>query len=197
MSRLILCFLYLFSLFSVVDKIEVEQHSWANPLQGRGGRVLESILADFGWKADDTLNWSPVARRTHIEIPGGLRTSQASVPLHHQWEPANYPSKVSLNPAPQKLQHSLALDFCLLPLEQTFVVTRTFSLPSRKRSMMLALCITVNSPLSSATLWPSLVRLAASQDAISRVCTRRNHIKNKLNCFHLPMFTIYSSFYQF
>lgn len=41
--------------------------------------------------------------------------------------------------------------YSLLPLEHTFVVTSTFSLPSLKRSMTAALCSTVISPLSSAT----------------------------------------------
>lgn len=52
------------------------------------------------------------------------------------------------------------------PRAQTFVVTRTFSLPSRKRSMTAALCSTCISPLSSATWWPSLDSSPASQPAV-------------------------------
>lgn len=56
-----------------------------------------------------------------------------------------------------------------LPLAQTFVVTSTFSLPSRKRSITAALCSTIISPLSNATWWPSFESSAASQPAVFRV----------------------------
>lgn len=59
---------------------------------------------------------------------------------------------------------------CLaLPLAHTLVVTSTFSLPSRKRSITAALCSTIISPLSSATWWPSFESSAASQPAVFRV----------------------------
>lgn len=46
----------------------------------------------------------------------------------------------------------LAYPLChALPLAQTLVVTSTFSLPSRKRSITAALCSTIISPLSNAT----------------------------------------------
>ena len=56
-----------------------------------------------------------------------------------------------------------------LPLEQTLVVTSTFSLPSLKRWMTEALCSTIISPLSKATWWPSLDSCPLSQAAILRV----------------------------
>lgn len=64
----------------------------------------------------------------------------------------------------------LLAQLCLaLPLAQTLVVTSTFSLPSRKRSITAALCSTIISPLSSATWWPSFESSAASQPAVFRV----------------------------
>lgn len=68
----------------------------------------------------------------------------------------------------------LKSDSFRLPLEHTFVVTSTFSLPFLKRSMTAALCSTVISPLSNATWWPSLVRFAVSQAAILRVWRESN-----------------------
>jgi len=62
------------------------------------------------------------------------------------------------------------------PRAQTLVVTRTFSLPSLKRSMTAALCSTCISPLSSATWWPSLDSSPASQPAVFLVYT---HNKSK------------------
>lgn len=60
------------------------------------------------------------------------------------------------------------------PRAHTLVVTRTFSLPSRKRSITAALCSTIISPLSSATWWPSFESSAASQLAVLRVWSEKN-----------------------
>ncbi len=46
--------------------------------------------------------------------------------------------------------------------------------------MTAALCSTVISPLSSATWWPSLVRLAVSQAAILRVWKQRLHCHTQI-----------------
>ncbi len=62
-----------------------------------------------------------------------------------------------------------------IPLAQTLVVTRTFSLPSRKRSMTAALCSTCISPLSSATWWPSLDSSPASHPAVFLVWYNKSH----------------------
>lgn len=67
--------------------------------------------------------------------------------------------------------------FLASPLEHTFVVTSTFSLPWRKRSMTAALCSTVISPLSNATWWPSLISCADSQAAILRVWEKNENKK--------------------
>lgn len=64
------------------------------------------------------------------------------------------------------IDSSCYINNCFLPRAQTFVVTRTFSLPSLKRSMTAALCSTCISPLSSATWWPSLESSPASQPAV-------------------------------
>ena len=63
------------------------------------------------------------------------------------------------------------------PRAHTLVVTRTFSLPSRKRSITAALCSTTISPLSRATWWPSFESSAASQLAVLRVWSEKNCFK--------------------
>lgn len=63
------------------------------------------------------------------------------------------------------------------PRAHTLVVTSTFSLPSRKRSITAALCSTIISPLSRATWWPSLESSAASQLAVLRVWSKKNGFK--------------------
>ena len=50
-----------------------------------------------------------------------------------------------------------------LPLAETLVVMRTFSLLSRNRVMMDALCAMSRSPDSKATACPSLVIFSANQ----------------------------------
>lgn len=60
-------------------------------------------------------------------------------------------------------------------------MTRTFSLPSLKRSITAALCSTCISPLSSATWWPSLDSSPASQPAVFLVWNREsNHFNREL-----------------
>lgn len=61
------------------------------------------------------------------------------------------------------------------PLAQTLVVTRTFSLPTRKRSITAALCSTCISPLSSATWWPSLESSPANHPAVFLVWDEKIH----------------------
>ncbi len=81
-----------------------------------------------------------------------------------------------------EIQLCILLDVMVyLPLAQTLVVMRTFSLPSLKRSITAALCSTTISPLSSATWWPSLDSWPASQLAVFRVwektTTRYDYMK--------------------
>lgn len=68
-----------------------------------------------------------------------------------------------------------------LPRAQTLVVTRTFSLPSLKRSITAALCSTCISPLSSATWWLSLDSSPASQPAVFLVWVKQ---KSHHCCHH-------------
>ena len=59
----------------------------------------------------------------------------------------------------------------LIPLAETLVVTRTFSLPALNLAMISARCFTSNSPVSSATALPWRVISATNQLAVCRVCT--------------------------
>lgn len=74
-------------------------------------------------------------------------------------------------PGPPSLVNGASL---CSPRAHTLVVTRTFSLPSLKRSITAALCSTIISPLSRATWWPSLESSAASQLAVLRVWSEKN-----------------------
>lgn len=87
-----------------------------------------------------------------------------------------------LNLIPNQVNKSHII-ICLLfslPRAQTFVVTRTFSFPSLKRSMTAALCSTCISPLSSATWWPSLDSSPANQPAVFLVWIT----EKRVSCSH-------------
>ena len=57
-----------------------------------------------------------------------------------------------------------------LPLADTLVVMRTFSMPRRNRPITEARWSTASSPLSSATAWPSFVIFSHSHEAVRFVC---------------------------